>query len=166
MSVSRQKPNYTIPALLALAAALIALVTYFGVVAPAVHQGAYKSFVSGLSRSTAYAYQNDSLVVTDGEGRSFPVTGDQVYFAYQTLTTVGAGTGRSKLPEGEADLSLDFGDGSRLRLWGVKVRHQSGSMADGIFVCYENQEGKRYLYDNATVSLLYFQKAYRAEAFS
>ena len=166
MSVSRQKRNYTIPLLLARAAALIAIVTYFSVIAPAVHQGAFKNFVSNLSRSTAYAYQNDSLLVTDGEGRSFPVTGDQVYFAYQTLTTVGAGTGRSKLPQGEADLSLDFGDGSRLRLWGVKVRHKSGNMADGIFVCYENPEGKRYLYDNAMVSLLYFQDVYRAEAFS
>ena len=48
---------------------------------------------------------------------------------------------------------LEYGDGSFLQLWSVKLVNSSTDREYGLFLRYVNQQGKSYAYDTDRISL-------------
>lgn len=61
------------------------------------------------------------------------------------------GKRQQELPEGEG-VTLDFGDGSLLRLWEVPIRGgYTPEETFGVFVAYTYSDGETYCYDTGNL---------------
>lgn len=112
----------------------------------------YWDFVEDLSNSTVYACDQDCLRA-DIEGQAVRVTGDHAYMVYNLISGAGPGRVQKQLPDEEPAAVLDYGDGSRMRLWSVKLVNPSNDREYGLFLEYVNREGKRYAFDTDQLSL-------------
>lgn len=100
----------------------------------------FYDFVSALSNSTVYAYENGSLR-SEADGETARVTSDNAYAFYNALTVFSPSQLLRKPPSAPADLILDYGDGSRLQLWQMEE-----SQGYGFHLSYENAAGDRFLF--------------------
>lgn len=134
-----------------LAAAVLALILWvlsaYGIlsVRPRFYQ-----FVSAISDSTVYAYENGTLR-SEMDGQSARVSGDNTYSLYHALSVMTPTRVLSAAPDGPADLILDYGDGSVLSLWRMTGNDQSQSR--GIDLLFETGDGQRYLFECKTDNL-------------
>lgn len=76
----------------------------------------FYQFVSALSDSTIYAYDNHTLRA-EGNGQSVRVSGDNAYAIYRGMSAWSPTGLPRRLPAGEADLALDYGEGTCLQVW-------------------------------------------------
>lgn len=110
----------------------------------------YPRFVSAVSDSTLYAYENDCLRADMG-GESVHVSGDNAYSFLKSLT-VGP---PDKLVFGsmdeEPDLKLDYGDGSALSLWAVPAKDSEAPKA--MRVLYEGKDHSRISFYTDSISV-------------
>lgn len=118
-------------------------------------QRIYWFYIEDLSTSTTYAYENNGSKVTKG-GETFFVTDENVYRPFQVISEGGRGKRQKKIPENNPDLSFDFGDGSNMQLWHMPIKNADTPDGYGMFIRYENAEGKIYCYDTDKVFLRSF----------
>lgn len=115
------------------------------------YQLRYRAFVSDLSNSTVYASKNHCLRA-ESDGQTVRLSTENAYKVYVEI--VSAGPGRlGKAPGEEPAAVLDYGDGSRVEFWSVKLVNSSTDREYGLFLRYTSQEGKTYAYDTDRVSL-------------
>lgn len=124
-----------------LAAAVYAAVWFFGC------QKRFAKFVSNLSASTTYAYNNDCLTAKT-DGTTFPVSAEDMYGIFTCLSLNKPQKESGKAPEGEP-LILDYGDGAVLKLWAMPAKD---GRAD-LFVQYTDAEGNVYSYISDKITL-------------
>ena len=105
----------------------------------------FREFLGDLSDSTQYAIENKSLYLTV-EGDTFLVLPKNYKKFYNTVAIAGSGRPVSA-PDREADIKLDFGDGSTLELWEAKVKNARNNRGIGMVVQYTDGEGATYTYD-------------------
>lgn len=148
----RQRRNYKIPAALCICFVILAAV--IGLVLYAIwYQYHYRAFVSALSRSTVYAYQNDSLWLEAGD-HSRSVTNSAVYLPYNKLIQQPGKLYRTA-PDREPDMRLDYGDGAVLLLWAVDLE-EGARRATGVFWQFTTADGESWLYDTDLFSMEVF----------
>lgn len=100
----------------------------------------FYSFVSALSDSTVYAYDHDSLR-SEADGETARVTGDNAYAFYNALAVSSPSRVLRIPPQGPADLTLDYGDGSQLRLW-----QMDEAQGYGFHLSYKTTAGDHFLF--------------------
>lgn len=111
----------------------------------------FRAFVSDLSDSTTYAYRNDCLRA-EIDGVSVRVTGENMYQIYNAIVSAGPGRLGSAPDEAPAAL-LDYGDGSRMEVWSVRLVNSSTDLEYGLFLRYTGPEGSVYAYDTDQLAL-------------
>ncbi len=116
-----------------------------------VVSAALPRFVGDLSDSTTYAYQHDCLRA-ELDGQSVQVSGDELYQIYAVISNAGPGR-LGWAPEEAPAALLDYGDGSYMQLWSVKLDNSSTSREYGLFLRYVDQEGRAYAYATDQLSL-------------
>ena len=115
------------------------------------HQLRYRDFISDLSNSTVYAYEHEGLVA-ELDGEPVRILPETVYTIYGEI--ISAGPGRlGKAPEEAPAAVLDYGDGSRMEFWSVKLKTPSNGREYGLFLRYTNQGGQTYAFDTDQSSL-------------
>lgn len=102
----------------------------------------FHSFVSGLSNSTTYAYNNDTLIA-EIDGKSMKISGENMYGIYSYISITGSGKERKTPPDGEP-IILSYGDGSVLKLWDEAGKDNPGR--HNLFLQYTNIDGEIYSY--------------------
>lgn len=104
------------------------------------YHGRFSKFVSKLSDSTTYAYNNDGLTA-EMDGEVFKVSDENMYGIFGYLSLSKSGRESRKVPEGEP-VTLDYGNGSILKLWDMSAdgRHHN------LFVQYTDPAGDVYSY--------------------
>ena len=105
----------------------------------------FREFLGDLSDSTQYAIENKSLYLTV-EGDTFLVLPKNYKKFYNTVAIAGSGRPASA-PDREADIKLEFGDGTTLELWEAKVKNARNNRGIGMVVQYTDPEGETYTYD-------------------
>lgn len=115
------------------------------------YQLRFRAFVGNLSDSTTYAYQHDCLRA-ELDGQSVQVSGDELYQIYAVISNAGPGR-LGWAPEEAPAALLDYGDGSYMQLWSVKLDNSSTSREYGLFLRYVDQEGRAYAYATDQLSL-------------
>lgn len=126
------------------------------VVHSAYDQRSYWSYIEDLSASTVYAYKHDGLKVTKDEETFFVTDKENVYRPFQLISVGGRGKPQKKVPESNPNLVFDFGDGSNMQLWHMPIKNADTPDGYGMFIRYENAEGKIYCYDTDKVFLRNF----------
>lgn len=149
----RQRKNYRIPMALCLCFVIVASVVGL-ILYAAWYQYHYRAFVSALSRSTVYAYQNDSLWLEAGD-RSQAITNSAVYLPYNTLIQQPGKLYRAA-PERAPDMRLDYGDGAVLLLWAVELE-EGARRETGVFWQFTAADGECWLYDTDLFSMEAFR---------
>lgn len=148
---------------IALAAAVLAigvwLLSVFGVlsVRPKFYQ-----FVSALSDSTIYAYDNHTLRA-EGNGQSVRVSGDNAYAIYRGMSAWSPTGLPRRLPAGEADLALDYGEGTCLQVWIWKEKNGQPK-AHGLSVLLETGAGERFVLEFGSASISPLERWTAADA--
>ena len=104
----------------------------------------YQLFVSALSDSTLYAFQNDSLTGRQ-DGQDFVMPGQTGYQLYNLLSNWD-GKPRRKVPQQSPDLTLSYGDGSVLELWPVELDGDT-QREIGILFRFTSSDGETWIYD-------------------
>lgn len=102
----------------------------------------FMNFVSNLSSSTTYAYENDSLTASV-DGRQYKVSADNMYGIYSYISFNRSGRESGKIPEGEP-VVLEYGDGSVLKLWDLPEEKRANGHC--LFLYYTDADGKVYSY--------------------
>ena len=105
----------------------------------------FREFLGALSNSTEYALKNKSLYLTV-EGDTFLVLRKDVKKFYNAIAIAGSGRPASPLKR-DADIKLDYGNGSTLELWQTKVKNARNNRGIGMIVQFTDAEGKTYCYD-------------------
>lgn len=105
----------------------------------------FREFLGDLSDSTQYAIENKSLYLTV-EGDTFLVLPKNYKKFYNTVAIAGSGRPASA-PDREADIKLEFGDGTTLELWEAKVKNARNNRGIGMVVQYTDRQGDTYTYD-------------------
>lgn len=105
----------------------------------------FRDFLGDLSNSTEYALDNNSLYLTV-DGDTFLVIRKNVKKFYNAVAIAGSGRPASPLDR-EADIKLDYGNGSTLELWQTKVKNARNNRGIGMVVQFTDSEGKTYCYD-------------------
>lgn len=112
--------------------------------------GRYRTYVEKLSDSTIYAYNNRSLyAVMDGEVRWINLKND--YKIYTYITVSGRGVEQYRIPEEEPAITLDYGNGSSLKLWDLEP--VEGSRTHRLFLEFEDSTGYSYAYTSEAMDL-------------
>ncbi len=117
-------------------AAIILSIVRFATIYPV-----WFNYVEHLSDSTSYAYSNGGMRA-ELDGKILQVKGENTYNIYTYLTTNGVSAAKSKRPERDWDLRLDYRNESYLMLWDMEAENEK----DKLFVCYENADGYQYAY--------------------
>lgn len=107
----------------------------------------FTKFVSGLSDSTTYAYNNDSLTA-EIDGKRFRVSEENMYGIFGYLSLSKSGRESTKAPDGES-VKLDYGNGTTLELWDMPV----GERNHYLFIQYTYINGETYSYINYKTTL-------------
>lgn len=113
------------------------------------HNRRFMVFVSNLSNSTAYAYENESLTA-EIDGRLYTISPDNMYGIYSYIALNKAGKESRNIPEGEP-VVLAYGDGSVLQLWNQLDDRRAGGYS--LFLQYTDTDGKTYSYINYKADL-------------
>lgn len=129
------------------AAAGLFAVVVISVVWTMGYHSRFTKFVSGLSDSTTYAYNNDSLTA-EIDGKRFKVSEENMYGIFGYLSLNKSGRESSKVPEGEP-VKLDYGNGTVLELWDMPV----GKRNHYLFIQYTYLNGETYSYINYKTTL-------------
>ena len=79
------------------------------------YQLRFREFVSALSDSTVYAYENDCLTLETG-GQSLSLDGEAGYGLYRRLCDAGPGR-LGSVPQEEPAAVIDYGNGAVMRFW-------------------------------------------------
>jgi hypothetical protein len=110
-----------------------------------------KEFISHLSTSTVYAYENDGVdAVANGE--EIHASGDSLYDLYAYLSYSTTFIEQKKNPETDYDLYLDYGEGS-LTVWQLDTTNDNG-MHD-LFLYYEDDDYHyAYVTDDRELSVI------------
>ena len=109
------------------------------------YQLRFRQFLSDLSDSTVYAYQNDSLHM-EADGRTVRVEGEPIYALYQAVAEDGPGR-LVEPPAWMPDAVLTYGDGSSLELWGIELEGYQTNVKEGVLLRYVDPAGTVYCYD-------------------
>ena len=128
-----------------LAAVLLAL-TATPLVWASRQSAAYRRYMDALNGSVLYAREHDGVWLERAGSRvHYPqLAGAGIS---EKLRQAGMGKRQQELPEGEG-VTLDFGDGSLLRLWEVPIRGgYTPEETFGVFVAYTYPDGETYCYD-------------------
>lgn len=128
-----------------LAAVLLAL-TATPLVWASRQSAAYRRYMDALNGSVLYAREHDGVWLERAGSRvHYPqLVGAGIS---EKLRQAGMGKRQQELPEGEG-VTLDFGDGSLLRLWEVPIRGgYTPEETFGVFVAYTYPDGETYCYD-------------------
>lgn len=127
--------------LLVIGAVLLAFFIVFGTVFSSVYfQRLYWDYVGELSSSTVYAFEHEGVTATVGED-SYVITGNQVYVFYKKLSNAEFGKSQKGFSEDAESISVDFGNGSSLRMWEAPRGERA---KDILYVHYTNTEGRVY----------------------
>lgn len=147
-----RRPRGNGPLWLGLLACLLIIAVVIGLIAWAYwYQMRFRAFVRDLSDSTVYAYEHDCLRA-EVDGQSVQVSAEYAYAIYADIST--AGPGRIDTAPDEAPAAvLDYGDGSRMEVWSVKLVNSSTDLEYGLFVRYTDREGGTYAYDTDQLPL-------------
>ncbi len=113
------------------------------------YHGRFTDFVGRLSASTTYASKNNSLIATV-EGRRLRVSEQNMYGIYAYLSLSKSGRESAKIPQGEP-VTLDYGDGTVLRLWDMPV--EKDERRRNLFVQYTDIRGEAYSYISYNTTL-------------
>ena len=131
--------------ILCTAAVLLAL-TATPLVWASRQSAAYRRYMDALNGSVLYAREHDGVWLERAGSRvHYPqLAGAGIS---EKLRQAGMGKRQQELPEGEG-VTLDFGDGSLLRLWEVPIRGgYTPEETFGVFVAYTYPDGETYCYD-------------------
>lgn len=137
-----------------LAAVLVLIVIGVKISLPLIYNYAvYPDFTESLLSSEYYAYQNDCLRA-EIDGQSVHVGRENIGPVCVQLILNPPDQLGFVTPDREAELLLDFGDGSVLRLWTDTLR--GGEEGKAVRFLFEGADGSRYhfLTDNISVSRL------------
>ena len=125
----------------AVVAVILAALVIFGF----RYRANFREYLGALSNSTQYALDNNSLYLTV-DGDTFLVIRKNIKKFYNTVAI--AGSGRPAAPlDREADIKLDFGNGTTLELWETQVKNARNKRGTGMVVRFTDAEGKTYCYD-------------------
>lgn len=125
----------------AIVVAILASLVIFGF----WYRSNFREFLGALSNSTEYALSNNSLYLTV-DGDSFLVIRKNVKKFYNVVAIAGSGRPASPLSR-EADIKLDFGNGTTLELWETQVKNARNNRGTGMVVQFTDADGKNYCYD-------------------
>ena len=145
----RRRPGFVI--LLVCIGAAVAAVAVSAVWFGGARPRFYK-FVGGLSNATIYAYEHDSLHASV-QGRELRVSGENAYGIYNYLSALGPDTEKRSEPKIQADVLLDYGDGSLLRVWEVYLGNDNGFERYGTLFSFQGSDGSRYIYRSSRIRL-------------
>ena len=127
---------------------LLALVVLLSVGFVLVRLAGYKTrvreFRAQLSESTIYAYENDCLRA-EIDGQAIRITGEHAYDIYQFMSVRSLGRNALFTPRSEP-VTLDYGDGSVLRLWADRDLR-------GVHLRYDGANGSKYLFHSRDMRL-------------
>ena len=115
------------------------------------YQLRYRDFISDLSASTASASAPAALRAAPA-AQAVHIPPDTAYTIDGEIVSAGAGR-LGKAPEEAPAAVLDYGDGSRMEFWSVKLVNPSNGREYGLFLRYTNQEGQTYAFDTDQSSL-------------
>lgn len=144
-------------ACVAVAVLVIGLVVYAG-----WYQLRFRSFLRDLSDSTIYAYDNHTLRA-EGNGQSVRVSGDNAYAIYRGMSAWSPTGLPRRLPAGEADLALDYGEGTCLQVWIWKEKNGQPK-AHGLSVLLETGAGERFVLEFGSASISPLERWTAADA--
>lgn len=135
------------------ACALVLVITSIPIVFSANYQRQYHLFQESLADSTIYSRQNESLTM-ERNGEIISLETDGGYHDL-LISIVIAGAGRvGKPPEEPAAVTVSFGNGASLELWGVELVGYVDTKAKyGLFLRYTYPDGKIYAYDTADLTI-------------
>ena len=112
----------------------------------------YESFLDHLSASTQYAYDQNCLLVSDGQQET-RVLRKYMFRSYNYISVYGMGDEQSGPLSEDWDLQLIYGDGSTLSLWDIVEKDEKGNTHYKLYLYYEGTDGFTYAYlaDNMTL---------------
>lgn len=141
------------PLMIALAICALALVLVVGAFLWGVrYHLRYRAFISDLSNSVTYAYEHQSLKAQVG-GETLRVTGENIYRLYNYILAGGMGRVTRRLPETQAAIALDYGDGGTLLLWDVASEGYEPMRERSLLLCYTDAQGGKYIYATDALTL-------------
>jgi len=115
------------------------------------YRAKYSSYVSDLSRSTVYAYNHDSLIITM-DGESYPAARENIHEIYSRITNVGYGRVGTP-PDRAPDALLEYGNFTRLELWSIVPENTTNTRASGLLIRFTDHTGETYAYDTDRLEL-------------
>lgn len=135
------------------ASVLLLLITSAPIAFSVNYQRQYRLFQESLADSTIYSRQNNSLSMKR-DGNAFYLETDGGYHDL-LLNLVIAGAGRvGEPPEEPAAVTVSFGNGASLELWGIElVGYVDTDAKYGLFLRYTYPDGKTYSYDTAKLTI-------------
>lgn len=155
----RRKSRRNGPLIIAAAVCMAVILTVFGLLAWSIrYHWRFQRFIGGLSNSTTYAYDSNSLMA-QVDGARLCISGENTYHIYSYIISGGMGRVVRTLPEEEGVL-LDYGDGTRLRLWDVASEGYGAIRERSLLICYEDAEGSIYAYATDKLTLETVQTRY------
>jgi len=118
-------------------------------------RGRFYHFVSSLSDTTAYVYEQGETWAEVG-GDTLPITGENAYGVYTYLAANGQGVEWLLAPKDDPDILLTYSDGATLQAW---------TQPDGRTVIrFDGADGLRYIYSTDRVDLPSLRLRYLAPA--
>ena len=148
----KPKRDRKLPIAIAIAVLLL-MATMIPILYSAHYQRQYRLFQTSLADSTGYAIQHRSLTMERG-GETVSLDPDKGHNTF--LIALGlTGAGRTgKAPARNPDVTLTYGNGASLELWGVELEGYVDTTAKyGLFLRYTYPGGKTYAYDTAGLDI-------------
>lgn len=138
---NKRLDNGMVKLLLCLGAVSLAFFIVFGTVFYSVYfKRLYWDYVGELSNSTIYAFKHNGVIVEDGE-ETYTIKGGKIYVFYKKLSNADFGRSQSGLSKESEHISVDFGNGSRLKMWQAP---KGDSYKKILYVHYTNTNGRLY----------------------
>ena len=133
--------NGMIKLLLMIGAVFLAFFIVFGTVFSSIYfKRLYWDYVGELSNSTVYAFKHDGVIVEDGTD-TYVIKGNKVYVFYKKLSNADFGKSQKGFSEDAESISVDFGNGSSLKMWQAPKDKSNKNI---LYVHYVNTKGRVY----------------------